>query len=166
MSNKNKKTVLGIDPGSTTIGYGLISLNNYSKKLKAVEYGFIDLSKFKEQEIRLLHLHKDIKELIIRHKPNWIAIENIFFFKNAKTITSVIQSKGVILLAAAQEKIDVIEYTPLQIKQTIGGYGKASKDFIQKIIQSSLEIKNKIRPDDASDALATALCHLRHLTQS
>jgi len=111
-----------------------------------------------------LHLYKDLKILLKKFKPDSLAVENLYFFKNAKTITTVMQSKGVILLTAAQAGINVHEYTPLQIKQTISGYGKADKKFIQRLVQISLDIKSDIKPDDASDALAIALCHLRHLT--
>ena len=156
--------ILGIDPGSTTIGYGVVSYNGKNSKPSTLGYGYIDLKQCIGQENRLLQLHKDLKELIKQYKPDTIAIENIYFFKNAKTITKVIQSKGVILLTAAQSKITVYEYTPLQVKQTISGYGKADKKFIEKSIQVSLGIKSDIKPDDVSDALAIALCHIRHLT--
>lgn len=158
------KTILGIDPGSTTIGYGVVSCTNNRGKPKAVAYGYINLKECIGQEARLLQLHEDLKELLNKYKPDCLAIENIYFFKNAKTINKVIQSKGVILLTAIQSKVKVYEYTPLQIKQTISGYGKADKKLIQKLIQSSFEIKTDINPDDVSDALAIALCHVRHLT--
>src|SRR3989338_2952387 len=104
-----------------------------------------------------------MKELIKHYKPLSIAIENVYLFKNAKTFTPVIQSKGVIILAAAEAYINIYEYTPLQIKQTISGYGKADKMLVQKLIQTSLGINLEISPDDTSDALAVALCHMRHL---
>lgn len=167
MAKKDKaQNILGIDPGSTTIGYGVISCKNSQTKPIAVGYGYIDLKSHSKQEEKLLQLHNDLKELFKQYKPDCIAIENLFFFKNAKTITPVTQSKGVILFTAAQAKISVHEYTPLQIKQTISGYGKADKKLIQKLIQVSLEIKSHIKPDDVSDALAIALCHLRHLTNT
>lgn len=158
------KKIIGIDPGSTTIGYGVLSTNGKGSKPIVTGYGYIDLKKHKGQEERLLHLHEDLKILLKKFKPDCIAVENLYFFKNAKTVTTVMQSKGVILLTAAQAGINVHEYTPLQIKQTISGYGKADKKFIQRLIQISLDIKSDIKPDDASDALAIALCHLRHLT--
>ena len=158
------KNVLGIDPGSTTIGYGVIGFKDNIARLETLGYGYIDLKKHSGQEKRLLQLYKDLKELLKEYKPHCMAIENLYFFKNAKTITSVMQSKGVILLTAAQAGISVYEYTPLQVKQTISGYGKADKKLVQKLIKSSLNIRSDIKPDDASDALAIALCHLRHLT--
>ena len=161
---KIKNNILGIDPGNTIIGYGVLNCKNGTEKPKAIGYGYIDLKMYPSQGKRLLSLHEDLKELLHRYKPNSIAIENLYFFKNAKTFTAVMESKGVILLTAAQFNINVYEYTPLQIKQTISGYGRADKKLIQKLIQSSLNITPNIKPDDASDALAIALCHLRHLT--
>ena len=160
------KNILGIDPGSTTIGYGVIGYNSKGLKPEVVGYGYIDLKGHKGQEQKLLQLYKDLKKIIVKYKPESIAIENLYFFKNAKTFTSVVQSKGVILFTAAEAKINISEYTPLQIKQTISGYGKADKHFVQKLVRSSLDIKSDIKPDDASDALAIALCHLRHLIPS
>ena len=163
----NKKTkpnkIFGIDPGSTKIGYGVIHKNDQEEPT-LIDYGYIDLTKPLDVGKRLLQLYKDLSFLISKHKPDSIAVESIFFFKNAKTITPVIQSKGVILYTAAKANVNVFEYTPLQVKQTISGYGKAHKDLIQKLVQSALNYKNTIKPDDASDALAIALCHLRHLT--
>lgn len=159
---ENTLKVLGIDPGSTKIGYGLLNVNG--KELSVLGYGYLDITGFTNKGERLIQIQKDLKELFSKYKPDCIAIENIYFFKNAKTFNSVVESKGVILLTAAWAKIKVFEYTPLEIKQTITGYGKASKNLIQKLIQSSLSIKEDIKPDDASDALAVALCHVRNLT--
>ena len=155
--------ILGIDPGSTTIGYGVIGYEDKNRKPKAVDYGYIDLKNYHKQEEKLLHLNQDLKEILKKHKPEYIAIEKIFFFKNAKTFTAVSEAKGVILLTAAEAGIEIYEYTPLQIKQTISGYGKADKKLIEKLIQSSLDICSRIKPDDSSDALAIALCHYHHL---
>lgn len=158
------KNILGIDPGSTQIGYGVISYKNKDIKPKALGYGYISLQSLSNHGERLLQLHLDLKNIFTQYKPECIAIESVYFFKNAKTFTPVIQSKGVILFTACQADIKVFEYTPLQIKQTICGYGKGSKAFVHKLVQSSLDIHSNIKPDDASDALAIALCHLRHLT--
>lgn len=159
-----KKKILGIDPGSTKIGYGVICKTG-GEEPTLVDYGYIDLKKEPNVGKRLMQLCRDVSFLISKHKPDCIALESIYFFKNAKTITPVIQSKGVILYTAAKANVNVFEYTPLQVKQTISGYGKADKNFIQKLVQRALNYKNTIRPDDASDALAIALCHLRHLTR-
>lgn len=165
-NEKDIKVILGIDPGSTLIGYGVIGYGKLDKARKptSIGYGYIDLKGFKNQEKRLLQLHKDLKQLISKYKPNAIAVESLFFFKNAKTVTQVLHSRGVILMTAAEMGLDVFEYTPLQVKQTITGYGKADKKMILKLVQSTLNIKTNISPDDVSDALAIAICHLRHLT--
>ena len=160
---KQNNVILGIDPGSTTIGYGLIAYEHRVLKPKVLDYGYIDLKGYKKQEEKLLHLNKDLKYIFKKYKPDFLAIENIYFFKNAKTFTAVSEAKGVILLAAAEAKTQINEYTPLQVKQTISGYGKATKKIIEKLIQSSLDIRSSIKPDDSSDALAIALCHYHHL---
>ena len=159
------KNILGIDTGSTVIGYGVISCQG-SENPKAIGYGYIDLTVPKDPSKRLLQLYEDFKEILRIYKPECIAIENVYFFKNAKTIIPVVQSKGVILLTSALAQINIFEYTPLQIKQTISGYGKADKDLIHKLMKSTFNIKSDIKPDDASDALAIALCHFRHLTNT
>ncbi len=161
-----KKVILGIDPGSTTIGYGAISYYSINKIAEVLGYGYIDLKNHKNQETKLLQLHKDLQEVFEKYNPDAMAIENVYFFKNSKTFTSVSQSKGVILLTAAQANINICEYTPLQVKQTISGYGKAQKSLIEKLVKSLLNINSNIKPDDASDALAIAICHLNHLTLS
>ena len=165
MREKNKN-ILGIDTGSTTIGYGVVSYTDTPHSPKLVDFGYIDLKKHKDESKKLLQLYKDVKEIFKQFKPYNIAIESIYFFKNAKTITPVMQSKGVILLAAAEANIKVFEYPPLKVKQTISGNGRADKLLVEQMVKSILGIKSKIRPDDSSDALAIALCHLRYLTIS
>ena len=165
MATKNKN-ILGIDTGSTTIGYGVVSYNKTPHNPTLVDFGYIDLKKHKDDNQKLLHLYKDIKEIFKQFKPYNLAIENVYFFKNAKTISPVMQSKGVILLAAAEANIKTFEYPPLKIKQTISGNGRADKSLVAELVKSTLGIKSRIKPDDASDALAIALCHLRYLTIS
>lgn len=164
LAKKQNNVILGIDPGSTTIGYGLISYEPRAVKPKVLDYGYIDLKSYKRQEEKLLHLNKDLKSILKKYKPAFIAIENIYFFKNAKTFIAVSEAKGVILFTAAEAKIQINEYTPLQVKQTVSGYGKADKKLIEKLIQNSLNIYSPIKPDDSSDALAIALCHYHHLS--
>ena len=161
---KQNNIILGIDPGSTTIGYGLISYKKNTVKPEVIDYGYIDLKSYRKQEEKLLHLNQDLKQIFKKYNPRYMAIENIFFFKNAKTFTAVSEAKGVILLAGAEAKVQINEYTPLQVKQTIAGYGRADKKIIEKLIKSSLDICSSIKPDDSSDALAIALCHYHHLS--
>lgn len=171
MGNKSKikQTILGIDPGSTKIGFGVIShngKNGQSEIPKVLGYGYIDLKSLKTKEMRLLQLHKDLKDILIKYKPEAVAVESIYFFKNMKTFTPVVESRGVIFLAVAQNKIKIFEYSPLQVKQTIAGYGRADKNFVQELVKRSLDMDKSItiKPDDASDALAIALCHFRNLS--
>lgn len=165
-SNKStvkEKVILGIDPGSTTIGFGVIKYKKNDNNPKLVTFGYVDLSAIKDDAKRLVQLNKDIASIIKKHKPDAVAIESLFYFKNLKTFSPVLQSRGVIMFTVAKEKIKIFEYTPLQVKQTISGYGKADKKMVEKLVKSILGIKQKIRPDDASDALAIALCHMRQI---
>ena len=163
LDKKQSNVILGIDPGSTVIGYGIIRYENKRQKPDVLDYGYLDLKGWSKQEEKLLHLNKDLKQIFRKYKPSYIAIETIYFFKNAKTFTAVSEAKGVIMLTAAEAEINIYEYTPLQVKQTISGYGKADKKIIEKLIQNSLDIRSSIKPDDSSDALAIALCHYHHM---
>lgn len=162
-AEKESKIILGIDPGSTIIGYGLIKVKNAYSKPEVISYGYIDLSKVCGVEKKLLQLNKDLKEIIKTFMPDYMAVESLFYFKNLKTVVPVMQSRGVILFTAAQMELKVYDYTPLQVKQTVSGYGRADKSMISKLVRSSLEIEKDIKPDDVSDALAIALCHFRFL---
>lgn len=163
--SKDTEIILGIDPGSTIIGYGVIGINkkeSRNPKPFSIGYGYIDLTGHKSNVERLLQLHDDLNEVLDKYKPDSVALESLFFFKNAKTIVPVLQSRGVILLTVAKANIKVFEYTPLVVKQTISGYGRADKSLVQKLVCSTLNIAKVIKPDDVSDALAIAVCHLRH----
>lgn len=162
LKNKDYITVLGIDPGSTKVGYGVVYHKKKTTLSQALSYGYIDLTGKKSSSDRLLHLHQDIQELIKKFKPSVLAIENVYFFKNLKTFSPVMESKGVIILTASKLNVPVYEYTPLQVKQTIAGYGRADKNYIQMVVKSALGIEKNIKPDDASDALAIGLCYIRH----
>ncbi len=159
--NANKNIILGIDPGSTIIGYGVISC--IKNKTLPLAYGYIDLKSCSNSQDKLIHLYKDLNTLIKKYKPNVMALESLFYFKNAKTIVPVLQSRGVILLSAGINKLKTYEYTPLQVKQIISGYGKADKSLVQKLVKSTLNLEKNLSPDDVSDALAIAICHSRYL---
>jgi len=155
--------ILGIDPGIATIGYGLIKKEPRTKESKndnfrCLEYGTIQTSLKLSSPQRLERIFIDLALLIKKHKPSLLAVESLYFFKNIKTALPVSQAKGVILLAAALEKIPVLEFTPLQVKMTITGYGKAEKKQIQKMISVLLRLKDIPKPDDAADALGVAIC--------
>jgi crossover junction endodeoxyribonuclease RuvC len=147
--------ILGIDPGTAATGYGIIKKQ---KELKIIDYGCIQTSPQLSTAERLQKTHQQITKIIKKHKPNIIAIEDIFFFKNLKTVIKVSQAQGVALLAAGQKKIPVAEYTPLQIKQAVTSYGRAEKSQVQKMVKILLNLKEIPKPDDAADALAVAIC--------
>jgi crossover junction endodeoxyribonuclease RuvC len=147
--------IIGIDPGTAIIGYGVI---NSGRKLELIDYGCIKTSTDLSTAERLVKLHKELEALIKKHKPDVVAVEDIFFFKNLKTAIKVSQARGVILLTIAQNKIPVAEYTPLQIKQAVACYGRAEKVQVQKMVQVLLNLKEIPKPDDAADALAVAIC--------
>ncbi len=149
-------TILGIDPGTAITGYGLIKKSN--RGIKIIEYGCIETeTKFSTAE-RLNILDKKLAKIIKKHQPDKVAVEDIFFFKNLKTVIKVSQARGVILARMAKMKIPVFEYTPLQIKQAVTSYGRAEKKQVQQMVKLLLNLKEIPKPDDAADALATAIC--------
>ena len=157
--------ILGIDPGSVITGYAVIDKQKGQKCcLKVVDFGCIITDKFFTTGERLNKIHKEVEKLIARHKPNLISVETLFFFKNFKTVMPVSQTKGVILLAAAQKKIPVFEFTPLQMKMAIAGYGRAEKKQVIEMIKKTIDIssfdlkKNNRKKDDAFDAIGMAIC--------
>jgi len=147
--------ILGIDPGTATIGYGVIK---GPKKLELIKYGCIKTTIDLSTAERLNKLHNELKTIIETYKPDVVAVEDIFFFKNLKTAIKVSQARGVILLTIAQAKTKVAEYTPLQIKQAVACYGRADKNQVQKMVKVLLNLKEIPKPDDAADALAVAIC--------
>ncbi len=149
--------ILGIDPGIATTGYGLIKEED-KRKFSCITYGCITTKPDFNNGTRLKKLYKELDLLIKKYKPNRMFVEKIFFFKNLKTFVPVSQAKGVILLAAAYNKIPVSEFTPLEVKMAVTGYGKADKKQIQKAVRIILDLKETPSPDDAADALAIAIC--------
>lgn len=151
-----KKIILGIDPGTSIIGFGLVEKRAGS--LFPLTYGCFKNPANEPIEKKLLKLANELEELLTKHKPEILAIEKIFFFKNSKTIVDVSRAQGVILLAAAKFKIPIFEFTPLEIKQAVSGYGRAEKQQIQKMVRLILKLNEIPKPDDAADALAIAIC--------
>ncbi len=152
--------ILGIDPGTASTGYGVIRKLNSDKKSKAfrcVEYGVIRTLPTSKAPDRLKKLNNELSKLIKKHQPEVLAIENLFFFKNLKTVIPVSQASGVILLTAAKNNLPVFGFSPPQVKLAITGFGKAEKKDIQKKIAKMLKMKEIPKPDDAADALAIAL---------
>lgn len=154
--------ILGIDPGYGRIGFGVIEQEK-GRDWRAVEYGCIETDMKHDFIDRLKEVHTSITSLIKKHSPSRIAVEDLFFFKNLKTAIKVSQARGVILLAAVENGVPVDEFTPLQVKQAMTGYGRAEKGQMQKIVAMILGIKEKITSDDAADALALALTSAQSL---
>lgn len=153
--------IIGIDPGTAIVGYGIVDF--YQNKYITVDYGVITTPKELNMENRLLIIYQELKEILDRHKPEYIAIEDLFYFKNNKTVISVAQARGVILLSARQHDIPIASYTPLQVKIGITGYGKADKKQVQQMTQRILNLEEIPKPDDAADALAIAITHINAL---
>lgn len=149
---------MGIDPGTASTGYGLIDRG--SDSLKVIDFGVISTSPKQLGHYRLKTLHQRIRELITIHRPTDLAVEQLFFNTNITTAISVGQARGVVLLAAADANVVLGEYTPLQVKQAVTGYGNASKNQIQQMVKTVLGLNHTPRPDDAADALAVAVCHI------
>ena len=147
--------IVGIDPGLATIGYGVIKVKN---GLKCLDYGVIETPPLLLKEKRLRKIYLEVSKLLKKYNPKILAVENVYFFKNAKTITSVSKAKGVILLAAAKKKIKIQEIPPPQVKMIVCGYGRAEKKQIEKKVKRILKLKEIPKPDDAADALAIAIC--------
>ena len=157
--------ILGIDPGSVIVGYAIIDKQRGREpRLKVVDFGCIITDKFMTTGERLKKIHGEIEKIIKKYKPEIISVETLFFFKNLKTVMPVSQTRGVILLAAAQKKIPVFEFTPLQMKMAIAGYGRAEKKQVIAMIKKTVDVnsfdlkKNNRKKDDAFDAIGMAIC--------
>ena len=151
--------ILGIDPGTAIIGFGV--LKTEKSKLECLDYGVITTDKKDPQQERLNILYNQVTKLITKYKPDVIAIEKLFFFKNLKTAMPVAEARGVILLATAKKKIPIEEITPLQVKMGICGYGRADKKQVQEMVKIILNLDKIPKPDDAADALGIAICGSR-----
>ncbi len=151
--------VLGIDPGLALTGYGLVEGNG---SLTLVEMGSIITPSTLPLPERLKILYRDLSALLERLRPDAVAVEELFFGKNIRTAIAVGQARGVAILAVAQAGIPLHEYTPLQVKETLTGYGRADKQQIQKMVCLLLGLSSPPQPDDVADAVAVAICHLHH----
>ncbi len=151
--------IIGIDPGTATTGYGVIKKTK--RKLNCLDYGIIQTTPSFSPEARLKKIHLELSKLLNKYKPKILVVEKLYFFKNIKTAIPVSEAKGVILLTAAKKKIKVKEFTPLEVKMGICGYGRATKQQIQKMVKEILNLKEIPKPYDAADALAIALYYLK-----
>lgn len=155
--------ILGIDPGTAKTGYAFIQTRKgvKAKSLpKIVVCGVVTTGKDAKMPRRLKYLHIQLSSLCKKYKPDLMVVERLFFNTNAKTAISVGQARGIVLLVGAEYDIDVYEYTALQAKFVLTGYGRAEKGVMQEAVQKYLGLEEKVKPDDANDAVAIALCHL------
>ncbi len=152
--------VIGIDPGVAITGYGIIEESG--SNFFCLDSGCIRTKKEQDTASRLNEIYDFIFELVTLYSPQALAVEKLFFSKNVRTAFQVGEARGVIILAAARCNIDLFEYTPLQVKQAVAGYGKAEKIQVQKMVQMLLKLSIFPRVDDEADALAVALCHLQN----
>lgn len=149
--------ILGIDPGYAISGYAIVDYEG--NKFKVVKYGVVRTPSKMQMQKRLNKLFDKYSEIIQTYKPDHVAIEELFFNKNVKTAIAVGQARGVHIVAASQNNVPVYEYTPLQVKQGVVGYGRAEKTQVQEMVKLLLNLKSIPKPDDAADALAISICH-------
>ena len=150
---------LGIDPGLATVGFGVVD-SRLGNDFRALEYGAVLTEAGKKVEDRLLEIYDNVDELCKTFKPHAAAVERLYFNTNEKTAINVAQARGVILLALTKNGVPVYEYTPLQIKQALTGYGRAEKKQIMYMVKTLLKLQSEPKPDDTADALAAAICHI------
>lgn len=149
--------IIGIDPGYAIVGYGMIDYQNMS--FTTLNYGSIQTAAGTPFNRRLLQIYEELMGILRAHKPEAMAVEKLFFTNNKTTGIDVAQARGVVLLAAEQEGIPVYEYTPMQVKQAVVGYGKAEKAQVMDMTRRLLKLSQLPKPDDTADALAIAICH-------
>ncbi len=149
--------ILGIDPGLAIVGYGVLEYNG--SRFRTLSYGSIQTPAGMPTEERLVAIYKSMGELIEKYKPECMAVEELFWNTNQTTGIRVSEARGVILLAAAEKKVNIFEYTPLQVKQAVVGYGRAEKKQVISMVTTLLGLEKPPKPDDTADALAIAICH-------
>ena len=154
--------VLGIDPGIAITGFGLIRLNDLNEP-ELIKYGVINSTAEGDTSSRLVFLYRELTELIEQFKPEYTAVEKLFFQKNQKTAMAVSEARGVITLCLAQQHLPMAEYSPNAVKQAVTSYGNADKKQVQEMVKIILHLDEIPKPDDAADALAVAICHLGYL---
>lgn len=153
---QSKKIILGIDPGTARMGYGIIEYDG--NESACLTYGTLETDAGIEEHLRLKDLYKSLKKLVKKYDPHVVAVEDIFYFKNQKTLVAVSQARGIALLAGSMGGRQCYSFTPLQVKQAVAGYGQAEKKQVQTMVKNLLKLDKEPRPDDAADALAVALC--------
>jgi len=151
--------VIGVDPGTATTGYGLVREDERGN-LEAVAYGVVTTPSDWDMPRRLLFIYEQLKEIIQNYQPDSSAVEKLYFQSNVRTAISVGQGRGAALIALASSDLPLGEYTPLEVKQAVVGYGNADKNQVQQMVKMLLNMEELPRPDDAADALAVAICHI------
>ena len=149
--------IIGIDPGYAIMGWGILDLKG--NKFSVVDYGSITTDAGVDAAKRLQHIYAELGAIIAQYEPEEAAIEELFFNNNAKTVILVGEARGIAVLACANAGLEISEYTPLQIKQALVGYGRADKKQVQAMVKAILNLKEVPRPDDTADAVAAAICH-------
>ena len=149
--------ILGIDPGTGILGFGVIDVTK--GKMQLVDAGVIRTPVKEDDAVRLQTIYEELTDIIAQNKPTEMAVEKLFFSRNVTTAMTVSQARGVVLLCGMQAGLKIHEYTPMQIKQAVTGYGKADKKQMQEMVKTILQLKAIPKPDDAADALATAITH-------
>ncbi len=157
MDNENLR-ILGVDPGTATTGWAVVE--ERAGKIFPLAYGCVSTSAKETTARRLKEVAGDMEKIIRKYRPEEAAVEDIFFFKNVKTAVKVSQARGAMLLTLERLGVSLFEYTPLQVKQALTGYGRAEKKQIQLMVKNILKLKNIPRPDDVADAIAIAICHI------
>ena len=154
--------ILGIDPGVAIVGFGVVDSEGGTQRM--VQYGAINTPANTPLAVRLVQIEQDLMELLQRFKPDEVAIEELFFSKNITTGIAVAHARGVILATVEKAGIPLYEYTPMQVKQAVVGYGLAEKNQVMDMTKRLLKLRSVPKPDDAADALAIAICHARSAT--
>lgn len=149
--------ILGIDPGYAIIGWGVLEYN--ANKFKVVDYGAITTEAHTDFPLRLQQIYMGMNDIFDKYHPQVMSMEKLFYNNNAKTVIDVAQARGVITLSAKMHGVEIAEYTPLQVKQSVTGYGRAVKKQVQEMTRVILNLEKIPKPDDTADALAMAICH-------
>ena len=154
--------ILGIDPGMAIVGYGLVEIDN--DEINLITSGSIQTEKNNSDSKRLLEIYNDMSTIVDKYKPDCASVEKLFFFKNQKTVIPVAEARGVILTVLEKYNIPTFEYTPMEVKQVLTGYGRADKKEVEQMVRLTLQRENLPKLDDTVDAIAIAICHSRNLS--
>ena len=153
--------ILGIDPGMAIVGYGIINIEN--EQLELLTSGSIQTDKTLSDSKRLLEIYNDLTTVVDKYKPDCASVEELFFFKNQKTVIPVAEARGVIITVLEKFNVPTYSYTPMEVKQVLTGYGRAEKKEVEQMVKIALNTDKLPRLDDTVDAIAIAICHSRNL---